>query len=154
MKAKDIMTKEVISVLPETTLDDLAKLLIDKKISGAPVITKEGRLVGIVTENDLIRQNERFHIPTVIRLFDAFIPLESDSVKDEIRRISASSVSEIATSEVISVDLETPLQEIATIMAEKGVHLLPVLDAGRVVGIIAKMDVIRGSIGEGHEQES
>lgn len=154
LKAKDIMTTEVISVFPDTTLEELARLLIEKKISGAPVMTRDGRLVGIVTENDLIRRNERFHIPTVIRLFDAFIPLESSSIKAEIKRISASTVSDIAAKEVISVDPETTLQDIATIMSEKGVHLLPVLDAGRLVGIIAKMDVIRGSIGEVDEQES
>lgn len=149
VKAKDIMTKEVITVSPDTTVEELGRLLIEKGISGAPVIDSNGRLFGIVTENDLIKQKERFHIPTVVRLFDAFIPLGStSSMEKEIRRMSASRVSEICTRDVVTVDPEASLQDIATIMSEKGAYLLPVVQSGKIIGIIGKMDVIKGSVSE------
>ncbi len=153
VRAQDIMKTGVITVSPETTVEELGRLFIERGISGAPVVSAGGTLYGIVTENDLIKQNRRFHIPTIIRLFDAFIPLEgSSSMEKEIRRMSASRVSEICTREVVTVAPETPLQEIATIMSEKGIHLLPVIDAGKIVGIIGKMEVIKGSMGETGER--
>ncbi len=154
IQAKDIMRTDVVTVTPEMTIEELGRLFIDKGISGAPVVDAEKRLVGIVTENDLIRQNKRFHIPTLIRIFDAMIPLETSSaVEKEIRTMSASRVSEICSKRVITVETGTSLQDIATIMAEKNVHLLPVMSQGRIVGIIGKMDVIRGSLGEAGQQQ-
>jgi CBS domain-containing protein len=148
IKARDIMSTAVITVSPDTTVDELGRLFIEKGISGVPVVDAEQNLFGVVTENDLIKQNRRFHIPTIVRLFDAFIPLGASSMEKEIQRMSASKVSEICTREVITVGPETTLQEIATIMSEKGVHLLPVVSAGRLVGIVGKMDVIKGTMGE------
>lgn len=148
IKAKDIMTTDVITVTPETTVEELGRLFIEKRISGAPVVDADNNLYGIVTENDLIKQNERFHIPTMIRLFDAFIPLGGDSsMEREIKRMSASRVSEICRKKVVTVGPETPLADIATIMSEEGVHLLPVVSSGKLVGIIGKMDVIKGTVG-------
>jgi len=148
IKAKDIMKTGVTTVSPDTTVEELGRLFIERGISGAPVVDSENRLVGIVTENDLIKQNTRFHIPTIIRLFDAFIPPGNSSIEKEIKRMSASRVSEICTKEVITVGPETPLQEIATIMTEKAVHLIPVMSSGKLVGIIGKMDVVKGTMGE------
>jgi CBS domain-containing protein len=149
LKAKDIMNTTVITVTPDTSVEELGRLLIGKGVSGVPVVDERQQLVGIVTENDLIRQNERFHIPTLLRIFDAFIPLQgSASIEAEIKRMSASKVSEICTRKVITVDPETPVQDIATIMSEKSVHLLPVMSSGKLVGIIGKMDIIRGTVGE------
>lgn len=148
IKAKDIMSTVVITVSPDTTVEELGRLFIEKGISGVPVVDAEQNLFGVVTENDLIKQNSRFHIPTIVRLFDAFIPLGTSSMEKEIQRMSASTVSEICTRAVITVGLETTLQEIATIMSEKGVHLLPVVSAGKLVGIIGKTAVIKGAMGE------
>ena len=147
------MTTTVTTVTPETTVEELGRLFLDKGISGAPVLDAEGGLYGIVTENDLIRQNTRFHIPTVLRLFDAYIPLEgSSSIEEEIRLMSASKVSDICTKEVITVGPDASLQDIATIMSDKGVHLIPVLQEGKVSGIIGKIDLIKGTMGEVQKQ--
>jgi len=142
-RARDIMTRDVITVRPETTIEELAKLLTEKKISGAPVVDEEGNLRGIVTENDLIRKNKRLHIPTVLRLFDAFIMLGTGQMKEEMRKITATTVGEICTKEVISIREDTTIEDIATIMSEKNVHLLPVVEDQKVVGIVGKADIVR-----------
>ncbi len=143
LKAKDFMTKDVITIRPEVTVEELAGLLIEHKISGVPVVDNEKNLIGIVTENDLISQNKRLHIPTVIRLFDAFIVLGSGKIEDEIKKMVATRVDEICTKKVVSITEETPLEEIATIMSEKKIHLLPVLRDKVVVGIVGKADILR-----------
>jgi CBS domain-containing protein len=155
LKAKDIMNTAVVTVTPDTSVEELGRLFIEKGISGAPVVDADHKLFGIVTENDLIRQNQRFHIPTLLRLFDAFIPLEgSKSIENEIKRMSASKVSDICTRDVVTVGPETTLQDIATLMSERGLHLLPVISAGEIVGIIGKMDIIRGAVGEADKRVS
>lgn len=154
LKAKDIMNTDVLTVSPETTIEELGRFFIKNSVSGAPVVDSSNKIVGIVTENDLIRQNKRLHIPTMLRLFDALIPLEGfRSVEEEIKRMSATRVSEICTKKVITVNPETSLQDIATIMSEKGIHLLPVLSSDKLVGIISKIDIIKGIVSETDKQQ-
>jgi len=154
LKAMDIMTKDVITVQEDMTVEALGRVFIEKRISGAPVLNSQKKIVGIVTENDLVRKNSRLHIPTVVRIFDAFVPLGgTERVEEEIRRISASTVSEICSRTVVTVAPDATLQDISSLMFEKGVHLIPVLDAGHIVGIIGKIDIIRGMFGEASQQK-
>jgi CBS domain-containing protein len=145
LKAKDIMTKNVLTVGTSTTVEDLARVLVEHKISGTPVINEQGDLIGIVTENDLIRKNKKFHIPTIVRLFDAFIMLESKSrVEQEIKEMAAVTVEDIYRKEVLTVSEDTPVDEIATIMSERNIHLIPVIEGRKLKGIIGKIDIIKG----------
>lgn len=144
LKAKDIMTKQVITVSITTTVLELANLLASKNIGGTPVIDDAGDLLGVVTENDLIDQQKKIHIPTVITILDSFFYLENpDKMGDEMKKIAGSTVGDIYTKKVLTVTEETPLDEIATIMAEKNVHTLPVVDGKRLVGVIGKQDIIK-----------
>ena len=145
-EAKDIMSKNVITISPKATVEELARLLIKHKISGVPVVDNAKNLIGIVTENDLINQNKRLHIPTIIRLFDAFIVLGSGRMQEEIKKMTASKVDEICTKKVVSITEETSLEEVATIMSEKNIHLLPVVRDSVVVGIVGKADVVSATI--------
>ncbi len=148
LKAKDIMTKEVVTVKADTTIEELARLLMKEQISGVPVVADNGKLLGVVTENDLISKNSRLHIPTILRLFDAYIPLGTSRMESDIKKMAASTVGEMCTKEVTTVDEEASVEYIATIMTEKRIHLLPVLREGKLVGIIGKKDLIKGLAGE------
>lgn len=150
LKAKDIMTKDVIKVSLDTTVEELGRLFIERDISGAPVVDADGKLVGIITENDLIRKNRRLHIPTILRLFDAFIPLGSSKLENEIKRMAASTVGELCTRDVVTVMEDTTIDEIATMMTEKKIHLLPVVKEGMILGVIGKKDIIKGIAGEAY----
>jgi CBS-domain-containing membrane protein len=151
LKAKDIMTKDVITVRPDATIDDLARLLVKHDISGVPVVDDKGRLRGIVTENDLITKNSRLHLPTILRLFDAYIPLGTSRLESDIKRMAALTVDEICSKEVVTVDEEASVEYVATLMTEKKIHLLPVLREGKIVGIIGKKDLIKGIAWEASE---
>ncbi len=142
--AKDIMTSEVITVSPEMPVEQLAKLFWEKRISGAPVMDGDGKLVGVVTESDLIDQAKRLHIPTAIAVLEAVIYLERGrKVEEELNKMAGSTVNDICTHEPATVAPDTPLDEIATIMAEKHLHTLPVMENGRLVGVVGKADIIR-----------
>jgi CBS domain-containing protein len=153
LKAEDIMRTDVTAVQPETTVEDLGRLFIKERSTGLPVVDKDGQLLGIVTEHDLISQNKQFHIPTVLRLFDAFIPLEgSKVVENEIKKMSATTVSDLCTRELITVGVDATIDEIATIMTEKIIHHIPVLRGDKFVGMIEQHDVIKGIAVEGSDK--
>ncbi len=147
LTAKDIMTKDVIFVTPATSVEELASLLVKNQISGVPVLDDAGVLYGMVTENDLISQNKRLHIPTVVSFLDAAIYLESSKKFEQaVRRLTATKVGDICTRKVITITEDTSLVDIATIMAEKKVHLLPVLRSNKVVGIVGKRDMVKAVV--------
>ena len=144
LKAKDIMTRDVITVEGKTNLETFARILMKHQISGAPVLDSDGNLTGIVTENDLINRNTKLHIPTILRLFDAFIPLGNSRLEEEIKKMAASHVRDIMSKIVVTIHEDTPLEDIATMMMENKIHLLPVVREETLVGIVGKKDVIRG----------
>ena len=144
LTAKDIMTKEVITVKPDSSVEELASLLVKNEISGVPVVDASGALYGIVTENDLISRNKRLHIPTVVSFLDAAIYLESSKkFEQEVKRLTATKVGDICIRKVITITEETSIVDIATIMAEKKVHMLPVVKDRKVMGIIGKRDIVQ-----------
>ena len=145
LTAQDIMTREVITVKKDMSVQDFARLLAEKKISGAPVVDEQGKLIGIATENDLIDQAKKVHIPTVMALFDSFVFLENpDRLEKDLKKMSAATVGDISTAQVVTAKTDTPLDELATTMSEKNVHTLPVLDQeGNMAGVIGKSDIIR-----------
>jgi len=144
LKAKDIMTSEVITVQMDTTVNELAEIFWKNRISGAPVLDDDGKVVAVVTENDLIDQSKKIHIPTMISLLDSVIFLESSKkTEKEIKKMAGNTVQDICSQELVTVDEETGLDEIATIMANKKVHTLPVILDDNLVGVIGKSDIIR-----------
>ena len=153
LNATDLMQKDIMTVSPETTVEELGRIFIEKNMSGLPVVDASGTLVGVVTENDLISRNKQIHIPTLLRLFDAFIPLEGfNAFETEIKRISAKIAGDICSKDIVTVTPETGLNEIATIMTEKKVHHLPVMDSQKLVGMINQHDVLKGISLEGTGQ--
>jgi CBS domain-containing protein len=142
--AREIMTTKIITVTPETAVSELAQILATANIGGAPVVDEEGRLLGVVTESDLIDQTKKVHIPTVVAILDSLIFLERpDKMEKDIRKIAGTVVGDIYSKSPVTVSEETPLDEIATIMAKKHVHTLPVMRGEQLVGVIGKGDIIR-----------
>ncbi|MCC7202752.1 MAG: CBS domain-containing protein [Nitrospirae bacterium] len=142
--AKDIMTREVITVTTDVTIEGLARIFTRHDISGAAVVDKEGQLIGIVTENDLIKMEQKLHIPTVINIFDAVIYLgSSKKFEEDIKRMAATKVEDIFRRDVVTITESSTIEEIATIMSEKNIHHLPVVKKGKLVGIVGKKDIVK-----------
>lgn len=147
LTAADVMTKDVITVKKETTIRELAELFARHRISSVPVVDDSGAMIGIVTETDLVEQDKSLHIPTVISLFDWVIYLESDKkFEKELKKMTAQTVGDIYTQKVKTVVPATPLSEVADIMSSGKIDAIPVLENNRVVGIVARIDLIRTMI--------
>lgn len=144
LKAKDIMTRKVHSVSTDTDVEELARLFVETGVSAMPVLDDQGMLQGIVTETDLVEQNKPPHIPTVISIFDWVLYLESEkNFREQVQKMTARKVGEICTREVVTCTPETPVADIATLMVDHKAHLIPVVEAGKVVGVVARLDIIR-----------
>lgn len=145
MLAKDIMTKEVITVHKDDKIDSVIKLLLEKDISGAPVVDDNGVLLGIVSEGDLIYKSKKFHFPLYFTILDSYIFLEKPGmIEEQVSKMTAYKVESMMTKVVFSAKENDTVEEIATIMNEKNVNRVPVLDDQRkVVGIVTRKDIIK-----------
>ncbi|MGP0564667.1 CBS domain-containing protein [Nitrospina sp. 32_T5] len=144
LKARDVMTSKVVTVKKDLTLRELSNLFLAHRVNGFPVVDDDGTLIGVVTEKDLIEQNKNLHIPTVIALFDAVIYLESDEkFEKEVKRFTGTRVEDIFQQDVLTVEPDTDMNEVATLMANHDIHTLPVVEDGKLVGVIGKVDVIK-----------
>ena len=142
--ARDIMTQDVVTVNKNQPIGDLSKIFIENHFNGVPVLDNTGKVVGVVTQGDLIEQNKNLHIPTVIALFDAVLFLESEKkFEDDLKKLTGSKIEDIYHKNLITVSPDTDLNEIITLMAEKDIHTLPVLDGDKLIGIIGKRNIIR-----------
>ena len=140
----DIMTKDVFTVKRETTVRELAEIFETRHFGSLPVVDDEGRLTGIVTASDLIEQGRSLHIPTVISLFDWVIPLGGErSLARDLQKITAQTVGEICSTEVVTVSPADPISTAADTMSSHKLHSLPVVANGTLVGIVSRIDIIR-----------
>ena len=143
MLIKDIMTKKVISVSPEMGVHKLAELFVEKNISGAPVVDKSGKLLGVVKEEGVIFQDKKVHLPTFINLSFGYLTLGTERYNEEIKKITASNVVDIMEKDSVTINSGAEIDDVATLMLEKGVYYLPVVDNGKLVGVVTKKDIVR-----------
>ncbi|WP_028574223.1 CBS domain-containing protein [Desulfonatronovibrio hydrogenovorans] len=142
--AKDIMTKNPIVVRPETEIPEAAKLLLEKNINGIPVVNDQNELVGIICQSDLVAMQRKIPVPSLFTLFDSLLPLGSTSKMDrEIKKIAAARVEDAMTPSPVHVGEDTGLEDLAEIMVNKKFHTLPVVENGRLVGVVGKADVLK-----------
>lgn len=144
LQARDIMTKEVITISPEASIEDLARLFEKHKISGVPVVEPDGRLVGVITQSDLVKRSRDLELPPALNILDLHLFLETPSrFKRRLEKMLGDTVREVMTPDPITIDPDMPVKEIAALMDRRNVHTLPVVDQGKLVGIVGKMDLIR-----------
>lgn len=142
--AKDIMTRDVITVTPDTDITQATKILLERRINGLPVVDKNQRLVGIVCQSDMIAQQQRIPLPSLFTLLDGYITLTSaKQFEKEVQKIAATLVAQAMTADPVTVKPDTSLEEIAHLMVGKKLHTLPVVDKGKLVGIVGKEDMLR-----------
>jgi CBS domain-containing protein len=143
MKARDIMTTEIVTFAPDTPIRDIARTFRERNITGAPVV-EHGRVIGIVTEIDLIARHARPHYPRYLPLLDAMIPLGGQHEYQEIlRHILGLTARDIMTTPVKTIDADAEIEDVATVMVENRANPLPVMEDERMVGIVSHTDLIR-----------
>ncbi len=143
MLAKDIMTKEVVVVKPSVGIHELAQVFVDKNISGAPVVSEDGKLLGIVREEGVIFQDKKAHLPTLINVTVGFLTFGVKKFEEEVKKITATKVADILEKDIVILSPDMSLENVATIMIEKEAYYCPVVCNDELVGVITKKDIVR-----------
>lgn len=151
----NIMTTDVVKVNPETSVNQIARLMSDRQISGLPVVDDNGQVLGVITELDMIVRNTRFKIPAFFTILDAIIYLERPSqVRKRLEHMLGTTAREIMSSPAFTVSPEATLEELAELMVERRMNPIPVVKANRLVGIVSRSDIIRLMAQDFREGES
>jgi CBS domain-containing protein len=145
MLVREIMTTEVVTVRRDTSVNDIAKLMGERDISGIPVVDESNHVVGIVTELDMIVRNTRLEIPAFIQILDlARIPLERPGhYRDRLRHMLGAQAADIMTEQVITIGPDAEAQDLAELMVKRRLNPVPVVENDVLVGIVSRADLIR-----------
>lgn len=145
--AKDIMEEKVISITPETDISRAVEILLNNHINGVPVVDENGTLKGILCQSDLIFQQKTISLPPILTFLDGIIPLSSSKkLEKEMKKIAAGTVAQAMVPDPVTVAPDTPVNEIAALMVEKHFHTIPVVQDGKLLGIVGKEDVLKTMI--------
>ena len=149
---REYMDADPVTVTPDTSAEDVARLLGEHELHGVPVVDEDGRVVGIVTEDDLVLRDEEgdLHIPHYVELFGGLIFLEPlREFHSRLRKATATTAADLMTEKPTTIGPDADLHEAGRIISRSGHNRLPVVDGdGRLVGVISRADVLRGLTSE------
>ncbi|MDQ6965222.1 MAG: CBS domain-containing protein [Mariprofundales bacterium] len=146
-RAADIMNSNPPHCDAESSITTLISRFAEEGISGILVVDDEQRLLGVITESDLVDRQASLHIPTALAVFDMVIPLGESRFEREVERLNAMTASDLLESRPVTISPDTPLEEIASLMEQSHIHHLPVVDqTNTIVGMVSKRELIRALI--------
>ena len=143
-RVRDIMTTDVIKVYPDTPVYEIARLMAEHNISGLPVVDDNDRVLGVVTELDMIVRNTRFKIPNFIMILDSIIYLETPQrFRERLEHMLGVTAKEIMSKPAVTISPEASIEDLAELMVNRRMNPVPVVENDRLVGIISRSDIIR-----------
>ena len=143
---RDYMDADPVTVTPDATVEEVARILGENELHGVTVVDSTGQVVGVVTENDLVIGDEEgdLHIPAYIELFGGLVFLEPfRRFEARMRKAVAASAGQMMTSDPRTVGPDDDVHEAAHVIVETGHNRIPVVEAGRLMGVISRADVVR-----------
>ena len=144
MLVKEIMTTKPITVTGSMEIIEAARLLLENRINGVPVVDDAGKLVGILCQSDIIAQQKKLPVPSLFSFLDGYISLSSiKGIEKEVRKIAATAVLDAMTPDPVSVSPDSTIETVAALMVDHNFHTLPVVQDKRLVGVVGKEDILR-----------
>ena len=144
MKVREIMATDVVTVRRDTSVNDIARLMSERDIGGIPVVDDAHRVVGIVTELDMIIRNTRLEMPAFIQILDGRIPLETPGhYRKRLQHMLGTHAADIMTAEVVAIGPDDTVEDLAELMVKRRLNPVPVVENGILVGIVSRADLIR-----------
>lgn len=142
---RDVMSTDVVTLRRDQTVEEAADVLAARRIGAAPVVCDDGSVVGMLRDEDLIVSEANVHVPTVISFLgaDFVLPSALHRFEDELRKSVGATVADVMTTELECVASDETLERVATLMHDRDLNHVPVVDRGRLVGIVARGDLVR-----------
>ncbi len=149
---RQVMTTDVLSFRPADTVEAAARALSERRLGGAPVVDDDGVVVGLIEDDDLIVQDTRLHLPTVISIFGAYLELPSSlrHFEADLRKAVGATVSDVMDAEAPTCRPDDTLETVATTLHDRNASRMAVVDDdGRLLGIVSRGDLVRAIVGGG-----
>jgi CBS domain-containing protein len=143
MKVRDSMTSPVVTVNPAATVAEVARLMLERNLSGLPVVDPDGRMVGLITKADVVEKHAQVHLPVYLGILGYAIPFRVRHSDDDIRHVLAVTAGDLMRKNPVVIDPESTIDKAATLMVEHSVDPIPVVEDEQLVGIIGYDDIIR-----------
>lgn len=148
---REVMTTDVLAFKPEDKVQAAAEAMATRSIGGAPVVDDSGKVVGMLNDDDLIVSDVRLHMPTVISVLGAYLELPSSAHKfdEEVKKAVGSKVGDVMTKDPDTCSEDATVEEVATTLHERHLSRLPVVRDGKLVGIVARGDILKEIVKKG-----
>ena len=148
---RDVMTTDVLSFKPEDKVQAAAEAMAARSIGGAPVVDDDGKVVGMLNDDDLIVSDVRLHMPTVISVLGAYLELPSSAHKfdEQVKKAVGATVGEVMTKNPQTCSEDNTVEEVATTLHEHSLSRVPVVRDGVLVGIVARGDILKEIVKKG-----
>jgi CBS domain-containing protein len=148
---RQVMTAEVVSFHPEDTVQTAAETMSARSIGGAPVVDGDGKVVGMLNDDDIIVEDARLHMPTVISVLGAYLELPSSASRfdKEVRKAIGATVGDVMSESPPVCGEDDTVEQVATVMHGKGLSRLPVVRDGNLVGIVSRGDILKAIVQSG-----
>lgn len=149
-RAKDIMTTNVVVAKKDDSISDVAKILITEKIGGLPVVDDENRVIGVISETDIIKKEKYIEAPRFINFLQGMIFLEDmNKLEEDIKEVAAYKVEDLMSTDIAKVYEDDVFDGIANIMIKKSINRVPVVDKdNKLKGIVCRYDIIKSLYNE------
>jgi CBS domain-containing protein len=143
MNVQEVMSPVQVSIGPEAPVAEAARLLLHHHLNGIPVVDRSNRLLGLVTRRDVVAKHAHVHLPVFVGLLGYVAPFELPGSREEVERALAVTVRDLMDDDLVTIDAGASVDDAATLMVDKDIDPIPVLDHGRLVGTISTDDIIR-----------
>jgi len=145
LTVRDIMDPDPVTVRPDAPVQEVVAVLREHDLSGVPVVNEGGRCVGIITDNDLVMAGDEgdLHLPHYIELFGGIVFLESlHRFEERLQRALASTAEDMMTEDPVTIEPSASVQEAGRLISHRGHNRIPVVEHGRLVGVVTRVDVL------------
>lgn len=148
LSVRDIMTTDVLTFGPDDEVREAMHAMVERDVDGAPVLDADGKVVGVLTNGDLIVRESKLHFPTLVSILGASFEIKHKDWDEDLAKALGSYVREVMSQPARTCPVDATVEEAATLMHEHDVARLPVVDdGGRLVGLVSRGDIIRGMLG-------
>ena len=144
MHVRSLMTRDVLTVHTDTPVSDVARLMYEHGVSGVPVLDAQERMVGVITETDLIVRNGRLEMPLFLQILDAFVPLERPShLRSRLQHMLGTHAEDVMSRDPHTIAPDAEVEDLVDLMVKRGANPVPVVEGSRIVGIVSRSDLVR-----------
>ena len=148
MPVSEVMTTDVLTFGPDQNVQEAMQQLVARSVDAGPVVDATGAVVGMLSTGDLIVEEARVHFPTVVNFLGVNVtwPFEHQDLDDTMAKALGASVGEVMTAAPVTIEASASVEDAATVMHDNDLSRLPVVDGGRLVGLIARGDIVKAIV--------